>query len=98
MSSRKRTFKRIIQPSVDTYFDYHESDHPNAPTQSSISSPSLPTFLQSSLPDVGMRVRKAVLEGYKTKPSHVIAEHRHLLPPKLRKPGLAFWLDGIGTV
>lgn len=73
MSSRKRSCKRTFQPSIDNYLSCLESDHPDASTQSSISSPSLPTFLQLSLLNVGMRVRKAVPEGYKTKFSYDIA-------------------------
>ena len=68
MSSKRRAFKRSFQPSIDTYFNHLQSDHADAPTQSSISSPSTPAFIQSSLLNVGMRVRKAVPEGYKTKP------------------------------
>ena len=72
MATTKRTFKRPFQPSISSYFGHSPSDPErsegfSAP-QTSILSPTLPATIQSSLLNVGMRVRKSVPEGYKTRP------------------------------
>lgn len=56
--STTRSFKRPFQPSIDSDF--------GLPTggQTSLPSSALPATLQSSLLNVGMRVRKSVSEGY----------------------------------
>ena len=66
--SVKRSFKRPFQPSISSYFGHiKDADcHPaTAPTFTL--GPVLPATIQSSLLNVGMRVRKSVPEGYKTK-------------------------------
>ncbi|KXL50743.1 MAG: hypothetical protein FE78DRAFT_103185 [Acidomyces sp. 'richmondensis'] len=55
--------KRQYQPSITSYLSRCDSAHER--TRSTLS-PSLPTEMQSQLLSVGMRVRKAVPEGYKT--------------------------------
>lgn len=66
-----RTFKRPFQPSIGSYFGRlsNDADCPVTPTSSppSILVPTLPSTIQSSLLNVGMRIRKSVPEGYKTK-------------------------------
>lgn len=73
MSNTRRAFKRPFQPSLTSYFgnpDRDQAEVTRSHSQTSISNlPSLPTFIQSSLLNVGMRVRKSVPEGYKTKPT-----------------------------
>lgn len=63
-----RSFKRPFQPSISSYFGRiaADCDHSAVPT-SPLPSPPLPSSIQSSLLNVGMRVRKAVPEGYKTR-------------------------------
>ncbi len=64
----KRSFKRPFQPSISSYFGHvRDTDSHPATNQTSILSPILPTTIQSSLLNVGMRVRKSVPDGYKTK-------------------------------
>ena len=66
--SVKRSSKRPFQPSISSYFGHIKDAncHPvTAPT--STLGPVLPATIQSSLLNVGMRVRKSVPEGYKTK-------------------------------
>ena len=66
--SAKRTFKRPFQPSISSYFGHaRDTDCHPATSQTSILSPILPATIQSSLLNVGMRVRKSVPDGYKTK-------------------------------
>ena len=66
-----RSFKRPFQPSISSYFsrinDTESSFLPANDTNNTILTPSLPPAVQSSLLNVGMRVRKSVPEGYKTK-------------------------------
>lgn len=69
MSTMKRSFKRPFQPSISSYLGRGsiETDSTNL-SRTSILSPSLPATIQSNLLHVGMRVRKSVPEGYKTRP------------------------------
>lgn len=68
MSGTKRSFKRPFQPSISSRFGHSARDGgtpcgaPKIPTPVS----ALPTTIQSSLINVGMRVRKSVSEGYQT--------------------------------
>ena len=63
------TRKRPFQPPIDSIFARRSPapppPHPRAPPSST---PALPASIQASLLAVGMRVRKAVPEGYKTRP------------------------------
>ena len=62
-----RSTKRHFQPSIDTYLHCspsNQQDHVTAAVPSPF--PPLPKTIQSSLLNVGMRVRKSVPEGYKT--------------------------------
>ena len=68
MSGIPRTFKRPFQPGIKSYFHTFEPDQPRIANTSSTSSLVIHTSIQSSLLNVGMRVRKAVPDGYKTKP------------------------------
>ena len=66
--SIKRSFKRPFQPSITSYFGHvRDTDCHPATTQTSTLSPILPATIQSSLLNVGMRVRKSVPDGYKTR-------------------------------
>lgn len=65
MSLPLRQPKRPFQPSITSYLG-REASQPPRQSQSQ-SQPRLPTAIQVSLLNVGMRVRKAVPEGYKTK-------------------------------
>ena len=66
--SVKRSFKRPFQPSISSYFGHlRDTDSHPATTQTSTLSPILPATIQSSLLNVGMRVRKSVPDGYKNK-------------------------------
>ena len=66
--SAKRSFKRPFQPSISSYFGrINDADCHPATAPTSTLSPVLPATIQSSLLNVGMRVRKSVPEGYKTK-------------------------------
>ena len=64
----ERSFKRQFQPSISSYFGRisHASNTVEHSTPST-SIPTLPVTIQSSLLNVGMRVRKSVPEGYQTK-------------------------------
>ena len=67
MSTTKRSFKRPFQPSISSCFGHSASDSgPTPGAQTSIPRPAIPTSIQSSLLNVGMRVRKSVPEGYQT--------------------------------
>lgn len=77
--------KRPFQPSVDSYF-HHASKEINSLGvtlhHDSTAVPKPPPAIQSSLLNVGMRVRKSVPEGYKTcaksqSHSSIDAENRH---------------------
>lgn len=62
---RKKQILAASQPSITSYFDRRtttSSDHHSTPPLR----PELPQTIQSSLLNVGMRVRKSVPEGYKT--------------------------------
>ena len=62
--------KRPFQPSITSFFGRRDPDAPYAAIYRSsapLSSPPLPATVQSSLLNVGMRVRKSVPEGYKNK-------------------------------
>lgn len=73
MPDDHRQVKKRFQPSITSYFAQrdHETDRsthtsrPEATTSSA--TPTLPAAVQSSLLNVGMRVRKSVPEGYRTK-------------------------------
>ena len=66
--SAKRSFKRPFQPSISSYFGHiKDADCHPATAPTSTLGPVLPATIQSSLLNVGMRVRKSVPEGYKTK-------------------------------
>lgn len=59
--------KRPFQPSLDSYF-HHASEEINSlgiTPHHDTAIPRLPTAVQSSLLNVGMRVRKSIPEGYK---------------------------------
>ncbi|KAF4556106.1 Hypothetical protein D9617_1g079810 [Elsinoe fawcettii] len=68
--TRKKQFNPASQPSITSFFASSGSGNPtpssapDTPTRSGLSP--LPTQIQSSLLNVGMRVRKSVPEGYKT--------------------------------
>lgn len=66
MSTMKRSFKRPFQPSITSYFGRSVID--TDPSKPSIPVSALPANVQSNLLNVGMRVRKSVPEGYKTRP------------------------------
>ncbi|KAI9789550.1 MAG: hypothetical protein M1816_005957 [Peltula sp. TS41687] len=81
MRDTTRQSKRPFQPSITSYFPPNEGRPSTLSRQSPSSrhaSPVLPTAVQSSLLNVGMRVRKSVPEGYKTK------EERYSLTPNVR--------------
>lgn len=97
MSKLNRSLKKPFQPSVDSYFHHANNANADAndananeeinslgltPKHDSTSIPTLSPAIQSSLLNVGMRVRKSVPEGYKTcakslSSSATDAEHRH---------------------
>ncbi|KAF2155299.1 hypothetical protein K461DRAFT_292170 [Myriangium duriaei CBS 260.36] len=61
------TRKRPVQSSkITSFFPPSLTSSTSTPATPSYSSPVLPTQVQSSLLNVGMRVRKSVPEGYKT--------------------------------
>ncbi|KAL9633735.1 MAG: hypothetical protein Q9164_004524 [Protoblastenia rupestris] len=66
-----RSLKKPFQQSISSYFDPVDNDELSTPpsTKSSacIGMPVLPIIVQSSLLNVGMRVRKSIPEGNKTK-------------------------------
>ncbi|CAF9941379.1 hypothetical protein IMSHALPRED_002548 [Imshaugia aleurites] len=71
MSTSKRSIKRPFQPSINSYFGHPTLDGAPAPSaQPSPPSSAIPTnipiTIQSSLLNVGMRIRKSVPEGYQT--------------------------------
>lgn len=68
-SKSKRQAKRPFQPSITDYFSHgQDGSAASAHSESSRGSvPVLPAAVQSSLLNVGMRVRKSVPEGYQTK-------------------------------
>ena len=65
MSTTKRSFKRPFQPSISFNFGHRTCDRGPPPCAAQTSTP-LPATVQSSLLNVGMRVRKSVPEGYQT--------------------------------
>ena len=81
--TRLRT-KRQYQPSIDTYLHHRPSNdlqkQPASPSDPSITNAArhalnpLPHSVQSSLLSVGMRIRKAVPEGYKNQVAHEAAK------------------------
>lgn len=67
MATTKRSFKRPFQPSINSHFGHPTPNRPSAPgAETSTPSSILPNTIQSSLLNVGMRIRKSVLEGYQT--------------------------------
>lgn len=70
MSTTKRSFKRPFQPSISFNFGHRTCDSGPPPRAQkatpSCALPALPATVQSSLLNVGMRVRKSVPEGYQT--------------------------------
>lgn len=59
--------KRRFQPSIKSYFSPGDPTPSTAEIYTTV--PSLPPQIQSSLLNLGMRIRKSVPEGYKTKSS-----------------------------
>lgn len=75
MSNLKRSVKRPFQPPVDSYFEHVDEETRSLATaaqQRSSLKPTLPVAIQSSLLNVGMRVRKSVPEGYKNQAKPVV--------------------------
>ena len=72
MATTERTYKRPFQPSITSYFGRRADENERADVFSapptSVLSATLPATVQSSLLNVGMRVRKSVPEGYQTRP------------------------------
>ncbi|KAL8996963.1 MAG: hypothetical protein Q9169_003669 [Polycauliona sp. 2 TL-2023] len=70
MDPTSRPSKRLNQTDISSYFSIHSSPSLTLAhdplNQGPSPSPQLPPTIQSSLLNVGMRVRKAVPEGYKT--------------------------------
>ncbi|KAI9753562.1 MAG: helicase [Chaenotheca gracillima] len=70
MPATTRDSKRPFQPSITSFFgrtDRNDYESAEAFRGERPSSPVLPSHIQSSLLNVGMRVRKSVPEGYRTK-------------------------------
>jgi hypothetical protein len=68
-SAASHRHKRPFQPEITSYFtraDRDSSESSPSQTASSRGAPELPHSVQVSLLNVGMRIRKAVPEGYKT--------------------------------
>ncbi|KAM0798889.1 hypothetical protein BDR22DRAFT_891007 [Usnea florida] len=83
MSTTRRSFKRPFQPSIS--FGSGGCTRDNVPTNCApVPTPSLPATIQSSLLNVGMRVRKSVPEGYRTqrKPSYCLPKTCNCLLPE----------------
>lgn len=68
MDTTNRLTKRRFQTDITSYFNRNCSDTPHHVEKPTTSSPEVPTAIQSSLLNVGMRIRKSVAEGYKTEP------------------------------
>ncbi|KAI9810769.1 MAG: hypothetical protein M1827_006107 [Pycnora praestabilis] len=69
MPTTSRITKRPFQPSITSFFARTDREDAYPSRSESLSaqlSPPLPAIVQSSLLNVGMRVRKSVPEGYKT--------------------------------
>ncbi|KAL8646077.1 MAG: hypothetical protein Q9226_007028 [Calogaya cf. arnoldii] len=73
MNTTTRPSKRLNQTDISSYFNIHSTftlTHPTNQARATAATPyptpQLPPTIQSSLLNVGMRVRKAVPEGYKT--------------------------------
>ncbi|KAI9741781.1 MAG: hypothetical protein M1834_000167 [Cirrosporium novae-zelandiae] len=87
--------KRPFQPRITSFFD--RTDEINAPTTSTSiwtqsSAPSVPRPVQTSLLNVGMRIRKSVPSGYKTKSCSSPQQNPAQFPPvtpTLRPRGLS---------
>lgn len=84
--SRKRSFKRPFQPSISSYFGHPTNDSgPTPAAQMSTPNYALTTAIQSSLLNVGMRVRKSVPEGYQTHTKlscRLSSAYNHLTPER----------------
>ncbi|KAI4188509.1 MAG: hypothetical protein L6R41_002109 [Letrouitia leprolyta] len=79
----ERASKRRYQTDITTFFNPTLSTTPLPTECSSITlSHALPTSIQASLLNVGMRIRKSVPEGYKTKRSDLVPESSKT--PRLR--------------
>ena len=84
------TRKRQFQPSIDSFFSRTDraplqpqpTPPPSRPTSST---PELPPAVQANLLSVGMRVRKAVPEGYKTHKTALFSDSR---PAEAARPPL----------
>lgn len=79
------TAKRQYQPSIDTYFHRaplipQDGNVPNPPRTRSSKQSILPNEVQASLLNVGMRVRKAVPDGYRSA-VNVASSKMHDSPP-----------------
>lgn len=86
----KHSFKRPFQPSITSYFGLVASNtdnDTNSTSQTPGLCPTLPPIIQSSLLNVGMRVRKSVPEGYKRRSKTVGYSH-----------GGHTWNDGTGSI
>ncbi|KAL8939151.1 MAG: hypothetical protein Q9211_002869 [Gyalolechia sp. 1 TL-2023] len=76
MKMTARPTKRRHQTDIAAYFNSTlATTAPYAENPSSTLSPAIPASIQSSLLNVGMRVRKSVPEGYKTKRCEFMPEH-----------------------
>lgn len=93
MSTTERSFKRPYQSSIGSYLGQSTRDSGStAGTQMLAPRSTLPTAIQSSLLNVGMRVRKSVPEGYRTQPklscgltdalNNPTSEHDSVTPPR----------------
>ncbi|KAI9802065.1 MAG: hypothetical protein M1833_001986 [Piccolia ochrophora] len=77
MATDHRPSKRPYQPSIASFFarsDSAEACQGSAPrSRYNLSSSSVPSAIQSSLLNVGLRVRKSLADGYKTKQAHPLS-------------------------
>jgi Ribonucleotide reductase inhibitor len=83
MPSAMQPRKRQFQPTIDSFFARADRDEwlANAFNDSRpLSTPDLPASVQASLLNVGMRVRKAVPEGYKTHKTALFTDPTPALP------------------
>ncbi|KAF2492403.1 hypothetical protein BU16DRAFT_529735 [Lophium mytilinum] len=67
MPSSSHRSKRAYQPSITAFFARPDLSDSSIPHITTTPTPALPSSVQASLLNVGMRVRKSVPEGYKNK-------------------------------
>ncbi|KAF2816049.1 uncharacterized protein BDZ99DRAFT_127616 [Mytilinidion resinicola] len=67
MPSTSHRSKRPYQPSITAFFARPDQSDSSIPHITTTPAPALPSSVQASLLNVGMRVRKSVPEGYKNK-------------------------------